>query len=49
MPKELKFLDVKTKKSFMSREWKEVTKKGRRFAVAQAPSGIEAWRTLGRV
>lgn len=46
--KELKFYDVKAKKSFMSSNYKEVEKKGRRYAVAKAPSGIMAWRILGK-
>lgn len=48
MPKaKLKFYDVKAKKSFMSSNYKMVTKKGRRFAVAKAPSGIMAYRIVG--
>jgi len=44
----LKFYDVKGKKSFMSEKYKMVTKKGRKFAVAKAPSGIEAYRIVGK-
>jgi len=44
----LKFYDVKGKKAFTSNNYKTVTKSGRRFAVAKAPSGIEAWRILGK-
>lgn len=43
----LKFYDVKDKKSFMSNKYKVVTKNNRRFAVADAPSGIKSWRVLG--
>lgn len=43
----LKFYDVKGKKKFMSDKYKIVVRKGRRFAVASAPSGIKAWRILG--
>jgi len=45
MPK-LKFYDVKGKKSFTTDKYKVVTKKGRKFAVAKAPSGIEAYRIV---
>jgi hypothetical protein len=51
MPKlgeELGFYDVKGKKKFKAKQWKVVTKKGRKFAVAKAPSGIEAYRILGK-
>lgn len=46
----LKFYDLKGKKSFMSDKYKFVTKnvrgKKRKFAVAKAPSGIDAWRIV---
>jgi len=49
MPK-LKFYDVKGKSSFTTDKFKTVkkmTKRGMmRFAVAKAPSGIEAYRIL---
>ncbi|MEM5812731.1 MAG: hypothetical protein QXN71_03050 [Candidatus Aenigmatarchaeota archaeon] len=51
MPKagdELLFFDVKAKKKFKSKNWKIITKKGRKFAVAKAPSGIDAYRILGK-
>jgi len=48
MPEVLNFYDVKGKKKFKSGEYKVVTKKGRRFAVAKAPSGIDAYRILGK-
>lgn len=44
----LKFYDVKAKKAFMSDKYKTVTKKGRNFAVAKAPSGIEAYRIVSK-
>ncbi len=47
MPK-LKFYDLKGKKSFHTDKYKIVTKSGRRFAVAKAPSGIESWRIVGK-
>ena len=47
--KELKFYDLKGKKSFMSSKYKEVVRGKRRFAVATAPSGVESWRILGAV
>ena len=48
MPEELSFYDVKGKKKFNSSNYKVVTKKGRRFAVAKAPTGIDAYRILGK-
>lgn len=45
---ELQFYDVKGKQKFKSKEYRIETRGGRRFAVAKAPSGIEAWRVLGR-
>jgi|TARA_B100002003_G_C14133279_1_gene545022 hypothetical protein len=45
---ELSFYDVKGKEKFLAKEWKIVVKKGRKFAVAKAPSGIEAYRILGK-
>lgn len=52
MPETLKFYDVKAKKSFTSSNYRIVTKRTkrgtRRFAVAEAPSGIMAWRILGK-
>jgi len=45
----LSFYDVKGKKKFKTNLYKFVTKKGRRFAVADAPGGShEAWRILGK-
>lgn len=44
----LKFYDVKGKKSFKSSNYRMVTKKGRKYAVCKAPSGIEAWRIVGK-
>ena len=48
MAEKLSFYDVKGKKKFTSDKYTTVTKKGRKFAVADAPSGIKAWRILGR-
>lgn len=48
MAEALSFFDVKGKKKFTSSDYKIVTKKGRRFAVAKAPSGIDAYRILGK-
>ncbi len=45
---ELSFYDLKGKKKFTSSNFRIVTKKGRRFAVTKAPSGIEAWRIVGK-
>jgi len=48
MAEELSFYDVKGKKKFKASVYTVVTKKGRRFAKTKAPSGIEAWRILGK-
>jgi|TARA_B100001971_G_C18179178_1_gene531734 hypothetical protein len=48
MAEELSFYDVKGKKKFKATEYKIVVKKGRRFAVAKAPTGIDAYRILGK-
>jgi hypothetical protein len=45
---ELKFYDLKAKKAFHSKSYKIVTKKGRRFAVAKAPSGCDSYRIVGK-
>jgi len=42
----LKFYDLKTRKPFVTSNYKIVTKKGRRFAIAKAPSGAESWRII---
>lgn len=44
----LSFYDVKGKKKFMSSDYDITSKKGRKFAVAKAPSGIRAYRILGK-
>ena len=43
----LSFYDLKAKKKFTSDKYEIVTKKGRRFAVCEAPSGIKSWRIMG--
>ena len=43
----LKFYDLKGKKSFTTDKYRTVVKKGRKFAIAKAPSGIDAWRIMG--
>ena len=48
MMEELSFYDVKAKKKFKSSNYKFETRKGRKFAVADAPSGIKAWRIVGK-
>ena len=48
MAEKLSFYDVKGKKKFEATEYKMVVKKGRRFAVAKAPSGIDAYRIMGK-
>ena len=44
----LQFYDVKGKRKFKTDKYKIVTKKGRKYAIANAPSGIKAWRILGK-
>lgn len=44
----LNFFDLKAKKKFASDKYKIVTKSGRRFAVAKAPSGCDSWRVMGK-
>lgn len=44
----LKFYDVKAKKKFTTDKYRIITRKGRKFAVAKAPSGVDAYRILGR-
>jgi hypothetical protein len=46
--KELSFYDLKAKKKFKSKNYKYVVKKGRRFAVCKAPSGIQSYRIVGK-
>ncbi len=48
MAETLSFYDVKGKKKFKSDKYKIVKKKGRRFAVAKAPTGIDSYRILGK-
>jgi hypothetical protein len=48
MAEKIKFYDLKAKKSFTTDKYKVVVKKGKRFAVAKAPSGIDSWRILGK-
>jgi|TARA_B100001750_G_C15478242_1_gene583848 hypothetical protein len=48
MDKELNFYDVKGRQKFNSSKYSIVVKSGRRFAVAKAPSGIDAYRILGK-
>ena len=43
---ELKFYDVRTKRSFTSSNYKIVHKSGRKFAVAKSPQGGECWRIV---
>ena len=44
---ELRFYDLKTKKTFMSKDYKiEEDKRGRKRAVCMAPSGIKAYRYI---
>ncbi len=45
---ELNFFDVKAKKKFKATEYKIVKKGNRNFAVAKAPSGIDAYRIISK-
>jgi len=44
----LDFFDMKGKTKFRTDVYKIIKKGNRRFAVALAPSGVEAWRILGK-
>ena len=46
--KPLKFYDVKSKKAFTSTKYTILNKNNRRFAKTKAPSGIDAYRILGK-
>ena len=45
---ELNFYDVKGRQKFNSSKYSIVVKSGRRFAVAKAPYGIDAYRIIGK-
>jgi hypothetical protein len=47
LPK-LKFWDFKLRKAFHTTEYKHVSRKGRNFAVAKAPSGTASWRIVAK-
>jgi len=44
----LQFYDVKGKRKFTSSNYKIKVIKGRRFAISKAPSGIMAYRIMGK-
>lgn len=44
----LKFYDLRDRKSFMSDKYRIVRKKGRKFAVCIAPSGVQSYRIIGK-
>jgi len=48
MAEKLSFYDLKAKKKFTSASYKFVMRKGRRFAVSKAPSGVDSWRIVGK-
>jgi hypothetical protein len=48
MAEKLSFYDLKSKKKFTSGDYKFVVKKGRRFAVTKAPSGVQSWRVVAK-
>ena len=45
---ELNLYDVNGRQKFNSSKYSIVVKSGRRFAVAKAPSGIDAYRIIGK-
>jgi hypothetical protein len=48
MAEKLKFFDLRKKKSFVTDKYKLVTKSGRNFAVAKAPSGCDSYRIVAK-
>jgi hypothetical protein len=46
--KELQFFDMKAKKKFTTTKYRIIKKGKRNFAVAQAPSGIAAYRIVAK-
>ena len=48
MAEKLSFFDLKKRVKFSTSNYKIVVRKGRRFAVADAPSGIKSWRIMGK-
>ena len=48
MAEQLKFYDMKTKKPFVTDNYKLVMRGHRKFAEAIAPSGVKAMRTVGK-
>ncbi len=45
---ELKFYDMKSKKSFKTSKYRVVKKGRRNFAVAKAPSGVKSYRIISK-
>ena len=45
---QLRFFDLKARKTFMTDKFTIVTRSGRRFAVAIAPSGVRSFRIIGK-
>ena len=45
---QLNFYDMKGKKKFTTSKFRVLMKGGRRYAIAKAPSGIEAWRIISK-
>ena len=48
MVDKLKFFDLRAKKAFTTDKYEVVVKKGRRFAVCTAPSGVTSYRIVGK-
>lgn len=46
MADEIKFFDLKTKKTFSTSNYKVIDKKGRRMAMTTSPSGTKSVRFL---
>jgi hypothetical protein len=49
---QIKFMDMRTKKAFVTDKFQLTAKRTKRgmtyFAVAKAPSGVAAWRIVGK-
>jgi septal ring factor EnvC (AmiA/AmiB activator) len=44
---ELEFYDLKEKKKFKSKNYKIITKSGKKFAVTTSPTGTKSYRIIG--
>jgi hypothetical protein len=48
MPEVLKFYDLKARKAFSTNKYHYSFKSGRKFAVAEAPSGVKSYRIVSK-